>query len=216
MVERLFTDRALQDAYRALMQAGAAAGHIDEATWDRIVASDLEPDARDRVFDHVLECDDCARVWRSVLALRADAESQGLIARETPVTSWQSRLLPLAAAAVLVLAIGGVMVMQQRQPDDEQVRGAADVATVEGLMMAYAADGMPTLVWTPVPEATRYRVEVFTDDGRPVWDREAASPPIGWPDGAPRVKGAYRWRVDALNGEALLARSRLTPMELVR
>jgi hypothetical protein len=215
MVDRLFTDRALQDAYRALMQAGAAAGHIDEATWDRIAANQIEPGDRDRVFDHVLECEQCARVWRGVLALHADAEAQGLIARAAPTTSWTSRLLPLAAAAVLVLAIG-VMVMRQQQPGDEQVRSAAGVATLEGLMMAYAADGIPTLVWTPVPEATRYRVEVFTDDGQPVWEQEAASPPLRWPERAPRVKGAYRWRVDALNGETLVARSRLTPMELVR
>jgi hypothetical protein len=90
------------------------------------------------------------------------------------------------------------------------------VAPVEGLMMAYAADGVPTLVWTPMPDATRYRVEVFTDDGRPVWDRETAAPPFGWPADEPRVKGAYRWRVEALNGDVVLARSRFTPMELSR
>lgn len=216
MVERLFTDRALQDAYRALMQAGAAAGHIDEATWDRIVANQIEPEARDRVFDHVLECDECARVWRGVLALQADAESQGLIAHEEAVTPWSSRLLPLAAAAALVLAIGGVMLMRQPQPGEESIRSATGVATVEGLMMAYAADGVPTLVWTPVPAATRYHVEVFTDEGRPVWDREVASPPLRWPDQTPRATGTYRWRVEALNDDAILARSRLTLMELVR
>lgn len=215
MVERLFTDQALQDAYRALMRDGAAAGHLDEATWDRIVAGEIDPAGRDTAFDHVVSCERCARVWRGVLALKSEAESQGLIAREVPATSWRARLWPAAAAAAVLLAISGVMVMRQPRVDDP-TRSASALATVEGLMMAYAADGVPTLVWTPVPDATRYHVEVFTDDGRPVWDREIATPPLGWPGDEPRVKGSYRWRVEASQGDRVLARSRLTPLELSR
>jgi hypothetical protein len=211
MADRLFTDPALRDAYRALMRDNPGT-HVDEATWDRIVSGELDDHRRTELFDHITACNRCAAIWRGVLSLQEEAAKEGLMASEIPW--WKSRLAPLAAAAALVIAIGGVMIM--RQPGTDTLRSTAGLATVEGLMMAYAADGMPTLVWTPVPDATRYRVEVFTDDGRPVWDRETATPPFRWPDDQPRAKGAYRWRVDALNGDTVTARSPLTPMELSR
>jgi hypothetical protein len=215
MAERLFSDPALRDAYRALMRDNRDA-HIDDATWDRIVVGELDDDRRGELFDHIAACDRCAGIWRGILALQDAAAAEGLVEREPAPGSVWRRVLPLAAAAVLVVAIGGLLMMRQSQPVQEPTRSAAGLAAVEGLMMAYAADGVPTLVWTPVPEATRYRVDVFTDDGRPVWQRDAASPPLKWPDDAPRVKGSYRWRVEASDGDTVLARSRLMPMELSR
>jgi hypothetical protein len=71
-------------------------------------------------------------------------------------------------------------------------------------------------VWTPLSEATRYRVEVFSEDGRPIWTREVTVPIVQWPADVARARGAYRWRVDAMSGADVIARSRLTVLELSR
>jgi hypothetical protein len=216
MAEPLFTDRGLQDAYRALMKHRTPGGHLDEATWDRIVGGDIETAARDHAFDHVVECAACSRVWRGILDLKSEAETQGLIAAGAAAATsrWRSHYVPLAIAATLVIAVAGVMMTRPPAPESGTVRGTAAVATVEGLMMAYDRAGVPTLVWPPTPAATRYRVEVFFEDGRPAWSAEMAAAPARWPDATPRARGAYRWRVEAFDGDTIIARSRLTPMEI--
>ena len=217
MAEPLFTDRALQDAYRALMKDGAAGGHLDEATWDRIAGGEIDPSARDQAFDHVVECAACSRVWRGILALKSEAETQGLIAADVPpATLWRSRYMPLAIAATLVLAAAGVMLTRQPAPESETVRSTSALPAIDGLMSASDADGAPVFIWTPVAGATRYRVEIFSDDGRPLWSGEMTAPPMRWPEALPKTKGAYRWRVEALGDESAVARSRLTPLEIAR
>ena len=216
MAEPLFTDNGLQDAYRALMKDGTGEGHLDEATWDRIASGDIAPSARDHAFDHVVECAACSRVWRGILELKNEAESQGLIApaaRSSP-PAWRSRYVPLAIAATIAIAVAGVLLTRLPAPQPGTVRGTATVAAIEGLMMAYDPGGVPTLVWPPNPAATHYRVEVFFEDGRPAWSADIATPPARWPDNTPRAKGAYRWRVDALDADTVIARSRLTRMEI--
>ena len=218
MAEPLFPDRALQDAYQALTQSRPGAGHIDERTWDQIVAEEIDPAARDAAFDHVIQCEDCSRVWRGILTLRSEAESQGLIAPAAPARSspWRSRLVPLAAAAALVIAVAGLMISRSPSPDANAVRGAATLPPIDGLMMALDPEGVPTFVWPPVATAERYRVEMFSEDGRPVWSGEVGAPPARWPADVPRTQGAYRWRVEAVSDGIVVARSRLTPVGIVR
>jgi hypothetical protein len=217
MAEPLFTDRALQEAYRALMKDGAAGGHLDEATWDGIAGGEIDPSARDEAFDHVVECAACSHIWRGILALKSEAEAQGLMAAAArPSTPpWRSRWVPLAIAATLVVAVAGVMLTRQSAPPGDPSRGGTTaVPPIEGLMMAYDPGGVPTLVWPPTAAAARYRIDVFSEDGRPIWSAEVAAPPARWPEATPRVKGAYRWRVEALDGDTVIARSLLTPMEI--
>ena len=225
MAERLFTDPALRDAYRALMRDNPG-GHIDEATWDRIVATEIDPAERETAFDHVVTCDRCSRIWRGVLALQEEARNQGLLDRETTPTSWRARrslgeggwrgrLVPLAAAAILIVAISGLLI-SRRAPDADAVRSTTALATVDGLMMSYSAEGVPVFIWAPVRAATGYRVELFTDDGRPVWARDVEAPPLRWPADAPRTTGAFRWRVVANGSSGVVAQSPLTAVEISR
>jgi hypothetical protein len=213
MAEPLFTDRALQDAYRTLMK-NHSGGHLDEATWDLIATGNIDSSARDQAFDHVLQCEACSRIWRGILELKSEAETQGLIAAGTSPSSSRMSYVALAVAATVVVAVGGVMLTRRPAPPQEIVRSASEVTAIEGLMMAYDPAGVPTLVWPPVSRTSRYRVEVFSEDGQPIWSAEVAAPPARWPQTAPRTKGAYRWRVEALDGGSVIAQSRLTPMEL--
>jgi hypothetical protein len=213
MADRIFTDHALQEAYQALMRRSGGAGHVDEATWEAIAVETIEPDARDLAFDHVLQCESCSQVWRGILALRSEAETQHLIAPAAPAAapSWRSRYVPLAVAATLVIAVAGVMLSRQPAPPIDTVRSAATVAAIDGLMMAYDPAEVPTFVWPPFTGAASYRIEVFTDDGRPMWSHAVAAPPVRWPAETARAVGIYRWRVEALDSSgAPIARSKLT------
>ena len=72
------------------------------------------------------------------------------------------------------------------------------------------------LIWTPVPTASTYRLEIFTEDGQPLWTGNVSTPPVRWPNELARTKGAYRWRVEAQNSDGAIARSPLALLELTR
>lgn len=210
-----FDERELQGAYQAWMRTDHGS-HLDEAAWQRLGAGDAMQSERELLFAHIMTCATCSEVWRGVSLLKHEAEAGGLIERRSVRQSFlRSMLIPVAIAAVLVIAIGTV-VMRRPAPAGDVVRGATALSSVEGLMMAYAADGTPTLVWTPVATAATYRVEIFSEDGQPIWTGDIAGPPLRWPPETPRTKGLYRWRVAAINGDGTIARSRLMPLELSR
>jgi len=192
--------------------------HPDEATWERLALDELEPAERDAWFDHITGCERCSQVWRGVLALQSDARAEGLIPATPTTAASRSRSMVayLAVAATLVVAAGGALLLRQEAPGRAVLRSSTEVQPVEGLMMAYDAAGVPTFVWTPVPSATQYRVELFTDDGRPVWTREAGTAPLPWPADAPRATGTFRWRVEARRGDDLVARSPFAVQDIPR
>ena len=191
--------------------------HPDEATWERLATGELGAAERAEAFDHITGCERCSQIWRGLLMLQSEAQAQGLIPRATPArTGWQrSPVFALALAATLVVVIGGIMLSRRTADDPNQLRGSA-AAAVEQLTATNGADSVPTFAWTPTPGATRYRIDVFTIDGRPQWTREVDAPPVRWPADEPRTVGSYRWRVEALNSGAVLARSRLTEIEVAR
>jgi len=194
-----------------------ADGHLDDAAWERLAANEASDLERDRYFDHVTACAECTLVWRGILTLKSEAEAQGLIAPGSRERSWwRAQMVPLAMAAALILVVGGVFLSRRPASDVSTVRSADQLPAIDGLMMAYNPEFVPTFVWPPVMSATLYRVEVFLEDGRPVWSREQTAPPMPWPSDVATAKGAYRWRVEALKGGAVIARSRLAPMELTR
>lgn len=222
-------DRVLQNAYRAWMARALSevegqtdpSAHLDEAAWERLATNELTESERDGLLRHVMACADCSEIWKALLALRHDAAAEGLIPAtvQTRRPLWRSPFIPLALAATAILAVSGVLVVRQPAPGTATatVRSGGALAAVEGLMVADTSDGVPAFVWTPVPEATHYKIEVFFEDGRPHWTNDAVgAPPTRWPADVSRSKGAYRWRVEAHGANGAVARSRLMVMELSR
>ncbi|MEO8678850.1 MAG: hypothetical protein ABI665_07380, partial [Vicinamibacterales bacterium] len=205
----------LHCASEALMADGMV--HLSEATWDQLAAAELGAAARDAAFDHVVSCERCSLIWRGILGLQSEAQAQGLIAPVAPAQrNWlrsPAFLLPLAAT--LVVAIGGIMLLRRPAPDQATMRGAARIE-VQGLAATVGVDGVATLSWAPLAGANRYRIDVFSNDGHPVWTREVDAPPVRWPDDEPRIAGSYRWRVEAMNAGVVVARSRLSGIEVGR
>jgi hypothetical protein len=190
--------------------------HPDEATFERLALDEVGAGERAALFDHITACPSCARVWRGLLALRAEAETEQLIAPAVHTARrWRSPVLTLAVAATLVAAISGVILNRRGSHDTTTLRGS-DTATVGDLSATIGSDGRPALAWSPTAAATRYRVAVFSEDGQEVWTREVAAPPVAWPAEVPRPNGAYRWRVEALTPNGVVARSRLAELEIER
>lgn len=215
MAESSSTDHALQHAYRAGMRA-AAGMHLDAGTWERLATGDLDDATRDAAFDHVTSCAECSDTWRALLALRTDAREQGLIAPTAGAPAWRSWVMPLAIAATLMIAAAAVLINRPVPAATDIERGPSSVPAVEGQMVAADSGNGPALVWTPVGGATSYRVEIFFEDGRPLWSGEVKEPPLRWPAAAPRASGRYRWRVEALGEGGVMARSPLAPFEITR
>ncbi|MDP3716357.1 MAG: hypothetical protein Q8T13_01155 [Acidobacteriota bacterium] len=190
--------------------------HVDEAAFERLVLNEVGAAERATLFEHITGCASCARVWRGLLELRREAETEGLIpAAVAPVPIWRSPIVALAVAATLVVVIGGVVLNRQTSDDSTTLRSGTTVG-VEELSAVAGAGGTPTLSWSPVPAATSYRLDVFSEDGQLVWTRDVTAPPLSWPDDVPRSAGLYRWRVEALAANAVVARSRLAELEVSR
>ena len=150
-----------------LSSAGAAARpRLDCPSADQIWAAlhlEVPPGERERIIDHTTECPVCAEAWQLAMEIeRADAT------RVKPVTqfAWRDHVPTWAriAAAVLVLAVGGVLVARWRQPGERpQVRDGATPA-IRSLVPEGAAlprDGF-VLRWAGGPDGARYDVVVTT------------------------------------------------------
>ena len=136
---------------------------------------------------------------------------RSVVPGNTSFRYWSAPIIALAAAAVVLV----VWIGPRREAGDTTLRGGT-LTAVEQLTATTMADGVPAFSWTPLAAATNYRVAVFSEDGRPVWTREIVAPPTRWPADVLRNPGSYRWRIEALNAGAVIARSRLAELEVAR
>lgn len=164
--ERSAADEPLRATWRELSDAVPAPGaHLTEDDWVRFAADELDAPARTRAADHIDACADCAEVFRALSQLREGAvaidpgapafapspdeliDSGGpavtspppVPAHGTPAGA-RSWWYGLAAAAVVVVAVGGVMWRVARVEAPPRVTESAPVRPVE-----------PTVAPAPVP-----------------------------------------------------------------
>ena len=165
--------------------------------------------AGDLNSSHLLVCSRC----RDEVALLRTVNGDLAASSRRGTRRWQAITIAALAAMAAVLAIS---LVPRRAADDHSTRSGSRLATVELLRATTAADGAPTFVWTPVDGATRYRVELFSEDGRSLWARDVDAPPVTWPADVPRAAGSYKWSVVALAGTTVVARSRLADLDVPR
>jgi hypothetical protein len=137
MADPLFTDPALQEAYRARMAPRGDGDHLSEATWDLIASGEIDPAGRDAAFDHVVQCESCSRVWRGLLDLKSEADAQGLIAGAPAAASWFRSPLAALAVAASVIAVAGLIVLRPSQTPVVPAPGASIPATVPAAPPAF-------------------------------------------------------------------------------
>jgi hypothetical protein len=176
--------------------------HPDELTWERLACRELPEGERARVMAHVVECGSCARTWRAVREMTAEARR---FDPGVPGARTARRVAPwiVAAGGVVAMAAALLLVLRPREPG-----GAEDLrAAREAEVFVVDAAG---LRWQPVAGADSYRVRVFAADGSVAW---SAPPSPSLQAARPELPaGAYTWEVEALRGGEVIARSRITPL----
>ena len=134
---------------------------------DRIwqaVRGELPPDGIREVVDHVALCASCAEDWRIAVAF----EKESRVRDQKPVPfrrSTTDRFRPwiAAAAAVLILSVGGIYVRQMQGPaPPPEYRGERD--KVQSLAGETRPRESFVLSWTPVEGAESYDLTVTTPE----------------------------------------------------
>jgi hypothetical protein len=152
-----------------------------------------------QTLDHVMGCAACHREFELLRAL----ETAGGGSRE-PVTvrSISRRILHLALAASVLLAISVGLMVRNRESDVPRGGGSALVLLTPA---AEVAPAQPvTFSWRPFPGTQRYRLELLDRNGAAVFsqltpDTSLTLPPELLPPGS-----SYRWWVrDATPGSPI-------------
>lgn len=156
---------------------------------------------------HYFGCDIC---WPS---LQRATELRAAFALPAQSPARRARSWGLAAAAVLVIAVGTGVFLRDSAADPESrttLRGASDAFTVRASTDARSAN----IAWDSVPDADRYLVRLYRADGDLVLERETAETAFALNvDSLPqRTSGdTLYWQVLALDRlRQSLARSPLT------
>jgi hypothetical protein len=189
----------------------AAGGHPPEEAWERLACGELSEHERRSLLDHVVDCAECTRIWRALVALERGARrfdpgvpKPGLATPRRPAPrAWTWGLggaLAAAAAAALIVWAGVRPQLPEppRQPAGETFRSGPEAPARPVLRAPLGAVAAPqTFTWDPVPEAVSYRVELLDADGEIVWSTPTAETSAAWPSTLPHSPGRFYWRVVA-------------------
>lgn len=162
--------------------AGVLAAFVDGA---------LPPAERVAIESHLADCDEC----------RADVIAAVRLPRpRVTVRRWY---LPAAAAAAVLLATA---IGRERAPaiTREPVTREPVISTTEA-PVALAPRGVVSrpvrLVWTQVAFADRYRVTLFDDAGRAIYETQTRDTATVVPDSIQlEPRQAYFWKMEAQTG----------------
>lgn len=207
------TDDALRRAYAELLREGVPPDRGACPPPEALLALvERVGDERDRMrtLDHVMSCTLCRRDFD--LLRTATESATHTVAGSGSGRAGARRALPwrpLAIAAGLVVAVGvGVLSRELGTPAAPLLRGSEH--TVSLLGPEPRADGSLALRWRRVPDATRYRVELFAPSGRMVSGATITDSLFVVPRDVVAAAGdSLRWMVTALrpDGGELHSRS---------
>jgi hypothetical protein len=162
-------------------------GHLDPVSLARFIDGGASPDQQALWEAHLAECGDC----------RAELIESGRILATSPRHPRWTRLVPIAAAAAVLLVIWtGTL----HRPRTEPVTRDATLTVTMPLPVAPLGNvsRFDTLRWRAVPEILRYRVTLFTGDGQVAWQTTTADT-FAVPGDALRIVAVspYYWQVKA-------------------
>ncbi|HVG09631.1 MAG TPA: zf-HC2 domain-containing protein [Thermoanaerobaculia bacterium] len=158
-------DEELSRLQAAFAAPAPPAGSCPEP--DRIweaVRGELPPEEVREIVDHVAICASCAEDWRVAVAFEKEAAAQQGnedVVRPLPARRFQPWIA--AAAAALVLTVGGVYFQQPQKPVPEYRGGESKVESLVppgGILPRQSF----VLAWKPVPGAESYDLLVTTTE----------------------------------------------------
>ena len=196
----------LSDAYRRVQEPGSPACPTPEILTDLALGT-TAGEERARIADHVVSCRRCSEDVQLLLATNREAR------REPDVPSGRRRWLAVAAAVVLAVLAGGLVVLRQRAGVESADRGTAMQATGELPPNASALADPPALFeWPAAPQAESYRFKLFRDSGDALWESDPVTAPHVEipPERRASMEGgrSYYWVVEV---EGPLEKARLGP-----
>ena len=176
--------------------------HVAEDTWEKLATGELDPAARAEALRHLVGCPRCRTIHRAVRALGDGARAQGLVPppRRSRIRAWTLGA-GVAAAAVAAVTVIAVISIRDADRPERTMRGDGSAAEIVISRPGRIRAG-DAIAWSAVAGATGYRVDVFSDDGRPVWDGRTTVPTVACPVLA---AGAYRVRVEAIAADGTRA-----------
>lgn len=193
------TDEDLRDAYGELLRQPPDAGDEVSPEELRQLVDGRGPEAvRLAILDRVMRSDSARREFELLRATAAAAGGRPRVA----FPPW----LGVAAAAVVLVGAGlaGWLLQRAEAPVFRTPAGGAQVelaAPAEGATAPFPQ----VFAWSPVPGASRYRVEVLDAQRAEAWSAE--TPDTTASAGARIPAGDYLWRVEALMRDGTLRHS---------
>ena len=182
--------------------------HLETASLARYLEGTGSPDERARWEAHLAECPDCREEMVEVRRIVATA----------PGRRWTS-LRPLAAAAavLLVVWIGTI----GREPPGQGTRDPETSPTIAVAPTPLAPLGRVSRVdglqWSSVPGVARYRVTLFTSEGRAAWQVTTTDTFVSLPDTLHlAVAIPHYWQVKAETGFGRWVESELVAFTIPR
>ena len=175
VTDRHASDERLRAAFQSLGDTAREQPSAEDldTVW-RAASGDLPADQRRELVDRMSTDPSLAESWRVAHELqqggshgvRLQPDSAPRDAQEPREARWWSRSW-VAAAALVILAIGVGIVVQRTRPADDTLRDAGQTR-IESLVPSDTA--LPReafrLRWTPGPAGSRYDVRVTTEDLR--------------------------------------------------
>jgi hypothetical protein len=164
VIEPQPVDEKLRQAFQSLGDTSAAWREEElERVW-KAVSGDLPAGERQEIVDRMATDPAYAEAWRVAQTLWSVSHGEGAARAAPPSRNWVP--VWLAAAAVVIIGVGAVLVQLTRTPDSEFREQAQYV--VESLVPSDATlpRAMFRLRWAPGPEGSRYDVRVTTEDLR--------------------------------------------------
>ena len=169
---------------------GRDATHLAVEDIAAFIDGALSPSVRARVEAHLANCDECR--------IEVIAVSRLLRERSPRRRLYLPAVVAAAAAALVLIAIGRqspvgtVPVRVYREPVITTAIAPAVVAPRGAVTAA------PRLVWTSVSRADLYRVTLFDDTGRSIWESQTRDTSAALPTGITlRERSSYYWRIEA-------------------
>ncbi|HEY7481968.1 MAG TPA: hypothetical protein VH680_15745 [Gemmatimonadales bacterium] len=161
-------------------------------------------------LDHVMSCLDCRKEFDLLRSIEVAGAEAGAGAR--PGRRKWALPVALAASALLAVVIGRFAL--PTAPESEVLRSGPDAGVTLVAPPREVATGAPIVfAWHPITGATRYRLEVLTDDGTVALEAETADTSITLQGAADLAAGDYQWWVAATSA-GISARSTLRPLRL--
>jgi hypothetical protein len=179
-------DRELRDAYATVLRDR----HPDRKACPaperlRVLAERVGPETdRLETLDHVMACANCRAEFD---LLRALAET-----RPAPLKRWST---PLAAAAGITFLVAAGLLWRGVAPAGSEAALRGDAELTQLIAPNGSLEGAaPRFIWRSAGAGARYRLEVFTPAGDPVFSMRLTDTTAVLPDSV-RLQGgqAYHW-----------------------